>query len=81
MLRNNARDRTFFPLFFLIVYNPHTGLFLSNCYEIDVVLKMNSSIDNTKVLVANLKPVLDTMATLVAGFAPKSTIENSEPDC
>ena len=41
-----------------------------------------SSVDSTNVLVANSwSHDIDTMATLVADFAPKSIIQNSEPDC
>ena len=38
----------------------------------NVAIKMNSSIDSTNVLVANLigATVLGTMATLIAGFTP-----------
>ena len=43
----------------------------------DKAVKMNSSIDCSNVLVANL----GTIATLVAGFTPKPTIKKSEPDC
>ena len=34
----------------------------------------------TNMLVANLKPLYWTMATLIAGFTPLNYHENSEPD-